>query len=110
MEKTVFFKTATAEWQDLGGGVRRMKMGYDDRLMMVRVDFDAGAVGAPHLHPHSQASLIERGAFEVTIGGRTEVLRAGDGYFVPPDMEHGVRALEAGTIVDVFSPARQDFL
>lgn len=97
-------------WRDLGGGVRRMMMGHDDHIMMVKVDFDQGAVGAPHAHPHSQSSLIERGVFEVTVGDETEVLNAGEGFFVPSGVEHGVRAVEAGTIVDVFSPAREDFL
>lgn len=110
MENPIFFKTKTAEWRNLGGGVRRTMMGYDDRIMMVKVDFDKGAVGTAHTHPHSQSSLIERGSFEVTVGGETAVLQAGDGFFVPSGVEHGVRALEAGTIVDVFAPAREDFL
>lgn len=110
MENTIFFKTDSAQWRDLGGGVRRMMMGHDEHIMMVKVDFDPGAVGTPHTHPHSQSSLIERGSFEVTVGGCTQMLRAGDGFFVPSDVEHGVRALEAGTIIDVFAPAREDFL
>ncbi len=110
MENSIFFKADVAEWRDLGSGVRRTMMGRDDRIMMVKVDFDKGAVGAAHTHPHSQSSLIERGAFEVTIGGWTEILKAGDGFFVPSGVEHGVLALEAGTIVDVFAPAREDFL
>lgn len=110
MENQIFFKADAKAWRDLGGGVRRMMMGYDDHIMMVKVDFDKGAVGAAHAHPHSQSSLIERGVFEVTIGGRTETLKAGDGFFAPSGVEHGVRAVEAGTIVDVFSPAREDFL
>ncbi|HJE88453.1 cupin domain-containing protein [Rikenella microfusus] len=110
MENSIFFNPDTAEWLDLGGGLRRMMMGHDDRIMMVKVDFERGAVGATHSHPHSQSSLIERGVFEVTIGGRKKTLRAGDGYFVPSGVEHGAVALEAGTIVDVFAPAREDFL
>lgn len=110
MENSIFWKTDTAEWRDLGGGVRRRMMGHDDRIMMVEVEFDKGAVGAVHTHPHSQSSLIEHGMFEVTVGGQTAVLHAGDGFFVPSGVEHGVRALEAGTIVDVFAPAREDFL
>lgn len=39
-------------WQDLGGGVQRQIMGYNGDLMMVKVKFEAGAVGAPHTHPH----------------------------------------------------------
>jgi quercetin dioxygenase-like cupin family protein len=37
-------------------------------------------------------------------------LRAGDSFFVASGLLHGVEALEAGTLVDVFTPAREDFL
>jgi quercetin dioxygenase-like cupin family protein len=38
------------------------------------------------------------------------VLRSGDSFFVSADLIHGVVALEAGTLIDVFTPAREDFL
>lgn len=110
MEKEIFFKEADASWRDLGGGVRRSMKGRDDGIMMVRVDFEKGAIGMPHAHPHSQSSLIERGTFEVMIGGETQTLKAGDCFFAPSGVEHGVVALEAGAIIDVFAPAREDFL
>lgn len=110
MKNRYFFTASAAAWQDLGGGVRRSVKGYDDHIMMVKVEFESGAIGVAHSHPHSQSSLIERGAFEVTIGGEISVLNAGDCFFVPSGIEHGVRALQAGMIVDVFAPAREDFL
>ena len=105
-----FVKSADHAWLDLGDGVKRQLLGHDERMMMVRVSFQAGAVGALHQHPHRQATLVESGRFEVRIGGDTQVLAAGDGFFVPPDVEHGVKALEAGVLTDVFAPAREDFL
>jgi quercetin dioxygenase-like cupin family protein len=53
---------------------------------------------------------IAAGRFEVTIGGETDTLRAGESFIVPPNAEHGVVALEAGTLIDSFAPARADFL
>lgn len=44
------------------------------------------------------------------IGDATRVLGAGDSFFVAPEVEHGVVAMEAGVLVDVFAPAREDFL
>ena len=105
-----FAPAAEREWEDLGGGVARQILGYDAALMMVRVRFAAGAVGALHHHPHRQATLVESGRFRVEIGEETRELRAGDGFFIPPNVEHGVVAMEAGVLVDVFTPAREDFL
>lgn len=44
-EPFVFGKDAL--WEDLGGGVKRQILGYDGQLMMVKVVFEKGAVGAP---------------------------------------------------------------
>jgi quercetin dioxygenase-like cupin family protein len=97
-------------WEELGGGVQRQILGYDAELMMVRVRFQAGAVGALHHHPHRQVTLVESGRFQVEIGDETRALQAGDSFFIPPNVEHGVVAMEAGVLVDVFAPAREDFL
>lgn len=97
-------------WENAAPGVRRQMFGYDGRIMLVRVAFEQGAVGDMHQHPHSQASYVESGAFSMTIGGQTHTLRAGDGYYVPPGVLHGCVCLEAGVLVDSFSPCREDFL
>ncbi|MBI1207347.1 MAG: cupin domain-containing protein [Azospirillum sp.] len=106
----VFIKGDDAPWVDLGGGLRRQLLGYQSAIMMARIAFEAGAVGALHSHRHVQCSYVESGVFEVTIGGRSQRLVAGDGYLVPSGAEHGAIAIEPGILVDVFTPMRDDFL
>lgn len=97
-------------WENAGTGVQRQVLGYDAELMLVRVTFEQGSVGYVHKHPHRQVTLVESGVFEVQIGPEKRRLSSGDCYFVPPNVEHGVVAEQAGVLVDVFSPAREDFL
>lgn len=85
-------------------------MAYDGQLMMVKVKFDQGAIGSMHEHYHSQATYVVSGKFELTIGDKKEILSAGDGYYVAPDELHGCVCLEAGILIDTFSPVRADFL
>jgi quercetin dioxygenase-like cupin family protein len=106
----VFVRDAAVDWEDLGAGVRRKLLGYDGTLMMTRVAFERGAVGAPHSHPHHQCAVVESGSFDVTIEGRTQRLGPGDGYIVPSGAVHGVVAVEPGMLLDVFTPIREDFL
>lgn len=98
------------EWLDLGGGIKRKVMAYDDQMMVVKVAFEAGGIGAMHSHPHTQASYVASGKFEITIDGKTKTLKGGDVYFVPSDLVHGAVCLEAGELIDVFHPLREDFL
>ena len=107
-EPFVFGKDAL--WEDLGGGVRRQILGYDGQLMMVKVVFEKDAVGAPHHHYQSQCTYVAKGKFEFTIDGVTKVVSEGDCLFKTPDKPHGCVCLEAGTLIDTFSPMRPDFL
>lgn len=105
-----FVADAETAWVASAPGIRRKVLCHDDAIMLVRFAFEAGAVGAEHSHPHRQVSVIESGVFDVTIAGKTRRLNAGDSYLVAPDLRHGATAIEAGVIVDVFSPLREDFL
>ncbi len=101
---------AALPWEDLGAGVKRKIMAHDGQLMLVKVMFEKGAVGALHHHPHVQLSYVASGAFEMTIDGHTELLYAGDVYYVPPNLVHGALCKEPGVLIDIFHPEREDFL
>lgn len=105
-----FFRTAETAWEVVTGGVRRQVLGHGTDLMIVRVEFETNAVGALHHHPHRQATYVAAGRFEVTVGNETSLLVAGDCFYAPGDVPHGVRALETGALIDVFTPIREDFL
>ncbi len=98
------------EWESMGEGVRRKILGYDKDLMLVLVEFKKGSVGYLHKHYHKQASYIVSGSFEVNINGEKKIQRPGDAYFVLPNIEHGVVALEDSSLIDVFTPHREDFI
>ncbi|WP_304235772.1 cupin domain-containing protein [Jiulongibacter sediminis] len=97
-------------WEELGGGIKRKIMAHDEQMMIVKVAFEKGGVGAMHSHPHTQASYVESGVFELTIGDEVKNLKTGDAYFVPSDVEHGAVCLQDGVLIDVFTPRREDFL
>jgi len=98
------------EWEDQNNGIQRQIFGYDDKIMLVKAKFEKGAVGTMHKHPHSQVTYVRGGAFEMTIGDETRIIKDGDGYYVPPNVMHGVICLEPGMLVDAFAPMREDFI
>ena len=106
----VFIENESIPWEQMDKGVKRKIMAWDDNLMMVKVDFEKGGVGTVHQHYHSQITHIESGVFEVEIDGIKKVLSAGDGFYIPPNILHGAVCLEAGVLIDVFSPMREEFV
>lgn len=105
-----FVRGDDAAWETMDTGVRRQILVHGPDLMLVRVEFERGAIGKLHHHPHRQASWVAAGRFEVTVGDQQTILGAGDSFFAVADVTHGVRALEPGTLLDCFTPAREDFL
>jgi len=110
MSKTHFIEDANIEWEILDDFCKRKIMAYNDGLMIVKVHFKKGGVGAIHQHVHTQGSFVESGVFEVNIAGERKILKQGDVFFVPPSTDHGVIALEEGVLVDSFNPLREDFI
>ncbi|MDU1889063.1 MAG: cupin domain-containing protein [Dysgonomonas sp.] len=98
------------EIENVGDGVTRQIMGYNNDMMLVKVEFQTNSIGDIHSHPHTQSSYVVSGRFEVNIDGNKQILSAGDGFFVAPDKPHGVVCIEAGILIDAFSPTRKDFL
>jgi quercetin dioxygenase-like cupin family protein len=106
----VFLDGNQIEWEVVGEGLKRKIMGYDDKIMLVKVHFENGAVGALHEHYHSQVTYVESGEFEVTIDNKTKTLKVGDSFYIPPHAIHGAVCLKSGVLIDVFSPIREDFM
>ena len=109
--RSLDFVTAEgAEREVAGPGITRQFLGYGPDLMAVKVWFEKGAVGEVHEHFHSQVSYVESGVFDVQVGSEVKRLVAGDSFYVDPHVDHGAVCIEAGVLIDMFNPVRQDFL
>ena len=106
----LFIENDSIAWENVAPGVKRKIMSYDERVMVVKVNFEKNAIGTLHQHYHTQISHVESGVFEVEIGGDKQVLKAGDAFYIPPNVIHGAVCLEAGVLIDIFSPMREDFI
>jgi len=98
------------EWEDAEAGVRRRILQAQGRLMLMEVRFAADAGGYEHSHVHEQISYCVAGRFEYSLDGRTHLLSEGESIYVPSNVRHGAKALAAGTLIDVFTPVREDLL
>jgi unsaturated pyranuronate lyase len=80
-------------------------------LMFSLVEIEENGISPLHHHPEEQMGLILEGQFERHQGGEIRVLGPGEGFHVPPDVEHGGKAVGGPCrILDVFSPPRAKYL
>lgn len=105
----LFAQPTDGKLTELDGSSRRIVLHLPE-LMLVEFTFEKDGIGALHSHPHLQSSYVAEGVFEVTIGAETRIIPAGGAYIVPSGVTHGVKALQAGKLIDSFTPARDDFL
>jgi quercetin dioxygenase-like cupin family protein len=96
--------------ENVEGGIVRQILGFNDNLMLVKAKFGEGSIGYTHAHPHDQLAYVESGEFEFTIGDKTSMLKKGDCAYIPSGVEHGAICREAGVLLDIFNPVREDFL
>ncbi|MBB3111515.1 quercetin dioxygenase-like cupin family protein [Paenibacillus phyllosphaerae] len=98
------------QWEQAEPGVRRRIFRPGASLMMMEVRFEPDAEGWEHEHPHEQFTYCLQGSFEFRIDGTVHLLKQGETLFIPSGARHGVKALEAGALLDTFTPLRLDLL
>jgi quercetin dioxygenase-like cupin family protein len=96
--------------QDLGEGVSRKILAYNESLMPVEVHFEKGATGAVHKHENVQVTYVLEGKFEFSKNGTPVVVEKGDTLLFEKNEPHGAVCLEKGIVLDIFTPYRKDFV
>ncbi len=72
--------------------------------VLVEVDIDRNALIARHTHPGVESGYLVSGSSTLSIKGQPDrVLKAGDGYQVPPETPHSVHnGAEKSTVIATF--------
>lgn len=92
-------------------GVTRQVLADHPDLMVVAFEFaEAGAEGKLHNHPHIQSTFVKSGRFQFSVDGAVTEVGPGDSFVIPANAMHGCICLEPGTLIDGFTPRREDFL
>ena len=73
------------------------------------VKIEAGSILPAHQHLHEQITFVLEGELEMKIGDQTYLLTAGTAHVIPCNTPHSATARIRCTVIDVFSPARDDY-
>jgi quercetin dioxygenase-like cupin family protein len=77
---------------------------------IVRLVSLKGAVVPMHQHVHEQVTMLESGCFRFEMRGEMKVLRPGDVLQIESEVPHQAEALEDSVTIEVFVPARKDWI
>ncbi|MDI1247828.1 MAG: cupin domain-containing protein [Lacunisphaera sp.] len=104
-----FATLASLPAKEIFNGTIRGHYAHLEKLTVGEVTLQPGVVLPRHSHPHEQISCILEGVFEFTVGTETTVLRPGMAAIIPGGVEHSGRTLTPCRVIDIFSPARDDY-
>jgi quercetin dioxygenase-like cupin family protein len=88
----------------------RLRAPHGENLMLSLLEMAPNAEIPLHQHTHEQGGVLLKGRMQLTIGDETRVLEAGAIYLIPPNVPHRAVAIDGPvTVLDVFSPIREDY-
>ena len=97
------------EKQNLGPGILLQELGYGDHMNSLHWNMSDKSEVKTHTHPQEQFGYVIKGGFDMIVGDEKVKLKAGDAYFIPPDVPHSFIAVGETEAIDVFSPIKKDF-
>jgi len=95
--------------EELSAGVVVQELGYGTEMNVLHWNMANRSVVPLHKHPQEQFGYVIKGGFEIVVGDEKSVLKAGDAYFIPPNVQHSFVAVGETEAIDVFSPIKKDF-
>ena len=91
-------------------GLRRQVLVHSPAMMLVRHQMRKGWRGVAHCHPHEQMVYVLSGRLRVRVEDAWCEASEGDNFIVKSNAEHQAEALEDSVVLDIFTPAREDYL
>jgi quercetin dioxygenase-like cupin family protein len=91
-------------------GVWLKNLSHGEKTHLIEVKFNKGAKIPIHKHPHEQTGYLISGKLKFLSDDIEAVAQPGDSWTFPGETVHGAEALEASIVIEVFSPAREDYL
>jgi quercetin dioxygenase-like cupin family protein len=106
----MFYKKDSSSYRQPLKGVSFKSLAHGEKTHLTEFRLEKGSHIPEHSHPHEQTGYLISGKMKFTIDGEVFMAEAGDGWNIPGDVEHGVEVLESAVVIEVFSPAREDYL
>ena len=88
----------------------RTRTFWGEQMLLSLVEIDAESEVPLHSHPHEQGGIIIEGELEMGVDGEVKLLKVGDMYIIPGNVEHYAKARSVKAVaLDIVSPVREEF-
>jgi Uncharacterized conserved protein, contains double-stranded beta-helix domain len=95
---------------ELIDGIEIKTLCYGSETLMAEFRLSSGSTLTEHAHPYEQTGYLLRGRMRLFIGGTSREVGPGDSWCIAKDVSHKAEVLEDSAAIEVFSPARPDYM
>lgn len=106
----MFKKDSNEGYRELLEGVKLQTLVFGEKTLMGRFRLKKGALVPLHNHPYEQTGMMISGKLQFIVGGESFTAEPGDSWCIPENVEHQAEAVEDSLVIEIFSPAREDYM
>ncbi len=108
MDTSIFRRFSDIATKEIAPGFMS-KLIHTDTNTINFIEVKAGSTVQRHQHINEQTAFVLEGKFELTVNGVPQILEPGLFALVPPNVWHSGIAITDCRLIDIFSPAREDY-
>jgi quercetin dioxygenase-like cupin family protein len=82
---------------------------HSPSMTFAHYEFKRGSSVHEHFHIQEEVWQVIEGELEITVDGKTQLVRSGMAAIIPGDVRHSVKALTDGRAIVVDTPLRPEF-
>ena len=97
-------------WIEIAPGIKRRTICTGATMYQMRAELKAGSRMPEHKHAQEQIAHVIKGRMKLIVEGVPNELTAGDAWYLASNVPHGVETIEDTTVIDTFSPPRNEYL
>lgn len=106
----MFYKKENSPYRQALEGVTYKTLTYGKHTSLSEFKLQKDSTIPNHTHQHEQTGYMISGKMTFIIDGKRFNTTPGDSWSIPGNVEHGVEVHEDSTVIEVFSPVREEYL
>nr|NQU93112.1 cupin domain-containing protein [Bacteroidota bacterium] len=85
-------------------------LSHGPKSMVTKMLYKPGDNVPFHSHPNEQSGYVISGKYRIKFSDYDQEIGPGDSYSIPANIVHSIKIIEAGEVLDFFTPLRADYL
>ena len=110
LNRSVAKQSEQNPWIEICPGIKRRTQSSGQTMYQMIAHLEPGSRMPEHQHPQEQIVHILQGKIRLIVEGTPHELSTGDSFYLAGNVPHGVETIEAASVLDTFSPPRDEYL